>query len=327
MKKRYRSGQLPSHHYDSFTFFISTWHLAGEPLRDGGKRGGNLGNGSYSRQKRRTRAETETRLILETRGAVNSKKFGRIKGKKERRRETRRGIREGGRWYKNGGERNCCYYEGIEGIEGREEELTGMEDGEGEEKKSTRRISGCREAETAAGLWKIVNRLNSSAQPSRRNYLISSIISARVHFSCHYRDAVSIYDLGSLERGAYTRAWSSIAIKSSARGPARAVRKVIFFPLVATRRLSLSLPFHATNTRDQSFRSPLSDDQFQSIETSKIANILNNIPLYKIICKLLKKRKSWNGGGMEWNRKRIEHGKFLQIPKCRKLQRIKRNRN
>lgn len=92
------------------------------------------------------------------------------------------------------------------GIEGREEELTGMEDGEGEEKKSTRRISGCREAETAAGLWKIVNRLNSSAQPSRRNYLISSIISARVHFSCHYRDAVSIYDLGSLERGAYTRA-------------------------------------------------------------------------------------------------------------------------
>lgn len=96
MKKRYRSGQLPSHHYDSFTFFISTWHLAGEPLRDGGKRGGNLGNGSYSRQKRRTRAETETRLILETRGAVNSKKFGRIKGKKERRRETRRRIREGG---------------------------------------------------------------------------------------------------------------------------------------------------------------------------------------------------------------------------------------
>lgn len=92
MKKRYRSGQLPSHHYDSFTFFISTWHLAGEPLRDGGKRGGNLGNGSYSRQKRRTRAETETRLILETRGAVNSKKFGRIKGKNERRRETRRGI-------------------------------------------------------------------------------------------------------------------------------------------------------------------------------------------------------------------------------------------
>lgn len=317
MKKRYRSGQLPSHHYDSFTFFISTWHLAGEPLRDGEKRGGNLGNGSYSRQKRRTRAETETRLILETRGAVNSKKFGRIKGKKERRRETRRGIREGGRWYKNGGERNCCYYEGIEGIEGREEELTGMEDGEGEEKKSTRRISGCREAEMAAGLWKIVNRLNSSAQPSRRNYLISSIISARVHFSCHYRDAVSIYDLGSLERGAYTRAWSSIAIKSSARGPARAVRKVIFFPLVATRHLSLSLPFHATNTRDQSFRSPLSDDQFQSIETSKIANILNNIPLYKIICKLLKKRKSWNGGGMEWNRKRIEH-----IPNSSKFQSV-----
>lgn len=70
-----------------------------------------------------------------------------------------------------------------------------------EKKKSTRRISlGCREAETAAGLWKIVNRLNSSAQPSRRNYLISSIISARVHFSCHYRDAVSIYDLASLER-------------------------------------------------------------------------------------------------------------------------------
>lgn len=157
-----------------------------------------------------------------------------------------------------------------------------MEDGEGEEKKSTRRISGCREAETAAGLWKIVNRLNSSAQPSRRNYLISSIISARVHFSCHYRDAVSIYDLGSLERGAYTRMIVH-CYKVVSPGPARAVRKVIFFPLVATRRLSLSLPFHATNTRDQSFRSPLSDDQFQSIETSKIANILNNILLYKIM--------------------------------------------
>lgn len=84
--------------------------------------------------------------------------------------------------------------------------VEGQREGEEKKKKSTRRISGCRKAETAAGLWKMVNRLNSSAQPSRRNYLISSIISARVHFSCHYRDAVSIYDLGSLERGACTRA-------------------------------------------------------------------------------------------------------------------------
>lgn len=114
--------------------------------------------------------------------------------------------------------------EGAEIAERRTEEtLTAriVEEQRGE-RKSTKRICGVgsREPETAAGLWKIVNRLNSSAQPryqAARNYLISPIIFARVHFSCHYRDVVpgAFYDFTSRDS-----LWSPavIAMKSSARG-------------------------------------------------------------------------------------------------------------
>lgn len=67
------------------------------------------------------------------------------------------------RWHKNGCERN--YYEWNRG--GREEELTGeVQEGcrVGRRRNQRDGSLGCREAETAAGLWKIVNRLNSSAQ-------------------------------------------------------------------------------------------------------------------------------------------------------------------
>lgn len=122
--------------------------------------------------------------------------------------------------------------------------VEGQRGGEEKKKKSTRRISGCREAETAAGLWKMVNRLNSSAQLFNFvDYLRSSSF-----FMSLSRCGIHLWSRITGKGCVYARAWSSIAMKPSARGPAQAVRKVIFFPLVATSLLSPS-PFRTCETR------------------------------------------------------------------------------
>lgn len=178
--------------------------------------------------------------------------------------------------------------------------VEGQRGGEEKKKKSTRRISGCREAETAAGLWKMVNRLNSSAQPSRRNYLISSIISARVHFSCHYRDAVSIYDLGSLERGACTRARDRPLLWSRQPGGQRKPFEKWFSFRLSPQASSLPLlSEHARHAAFHLFNSPNSINSEIRIERFNdlsrhidiFTNILNNI--FRKWYKFLKEKKSY----------------------------------